>query len=101
MDSFELFRSRCDSKAQTHIDEARQFCLSLGSSVVESVRAHRIVYGKGMAMRWFVDVCPGEDSTTIKIQRGRKEEPLIKVVPYEDDISVVFAHIHVAYDTLH
>ncbi|MXY37696.1 MAG: hypothetical protein F4097_06010 [Cenarchaeum sp. SB0672_bin_9] len=101
MNSFELFRSRCDSKAQVHIDRTRRFCLSLGDSVVESVRAHRIVYGKGMTMRWFVDVCPGEDSTTIKIQQGRREEPLIVVIPYKDDISAVFPQIKTAYCTLH
>lgn len=101
MNSFGIFRDKQNPEAQVHIDEARQFCLSLGDSVVESVRAHRIVYGKGMTMRWFADICPGEDSTTIKIQRGRREEPLIRVVSYKDSISVAFADIQNAYDTLH
>ena len=101
MNSFESFRSRCPAEAQAHIDEARKFCMSLGDSVVESVRAHRVVYGKSMAMRWFADVCPGENATTIKIQRGRRIEPLITVVPYGDSVSVVFDHIQNAYDTLH
>lgn len=100
MSSFEIFRDRHNLEAQAHIDEARLFCLSLGNSVVESVRAHRVVYGKGMTMRWFADICPGEDSTTIKIQRGRREEPLIRVVPYKDSISVAFTDIQNAYDTL-
>lgn len=101
MGPFESFRSRHGSEAHAHIDEARQFCLALDSSVVESVRAHRIVYGRGMSMRWFVDICPGEDSTTVKIQRGRKQEPLIRIVPYKDSIATVFASIRTAYDTLH
>ncbi len=54
-------------------DSARNFCMSLGSNVVEDVRMHRVVFGKTMTFRWFADVEPESDGLLIKVQRSRKE----------------------------
>jgi len=54
-------------------DDLRRFCLSLGSNVVEDVRAHRIVFGKSLSFRWFLDLEPSEQVIIAKIQRDRKE----------------------------
>ena len=54
-------------------DSVRQFCLSLGSNVVEDVRMHRVVFGKTMSFRWFADVKPEPDGLIVKIQKSRKE----------------------------
>ena len=72
--------------------------MSLGERVVEDVRVHRIVYGKGMIQRWFADIYPDIHSVTIRTQRGRKQEPLVDTVQYGDEMKTALDHIRTAYD---
>lgn len=96
-----MFRSRYPSKAHPHLDTARRFCLLLGDSVIEDVRAHRLVYGKSMIQRWFADVYPDTDTIRIKTSHGWRHPPSIDVVSYQDDISEILAHIRDAYRAIH
>ena len=48
--------------------ELRTFTLSLDPNVVEEVRPHRIVYGKSMILRSFLDIQPLNDSLIISIK---------------------------------
>ena len=100
MDHYDMFRSRYPPKAHPHLDAARRFCLSLGDSVIEDVREHRLVYGKSMIQRWFADIYPDTDSIRIKTSRGWRHPPTIDVVSYTDDISEILAHIQDAYRTI-
>lgn len=69
--------------------------MSLGG--VESVRAHRIVYGRGMIQRWFADIEPAADHIILKTQRGWRHPPSILHIPYDTDTSEAQGMIKAAY----
>jgi len=71
------FKKQIPSSVQPLFDSIREFCLSLGENVVEDIRMHRIVFGKSIIFRWFVDVEPEREGIIIKIQKNRKEVPQI------------------------
>jgi len=71
------FKKQIPSSVQPLFDSIREFCLSLGENVVEDIRMHRVVFGKSMTFRWFVDVEPEREGIIIKIQKSRKEVPQI------------------------
>ncbi|MBI5697355.1 MAG: hypothetical protein HZC29_02410, partial [Thaumarchaeota archaeon] len=73
---------------------------SLGSNVVEDVRAHRIVFGKSLSFRWFADLEPEGDSIIVKIQRDRKEPVKIIVVKNEQDLDDIKKSISDASSTI-
>jgi hypothetical protein len=80
--SYDDFKKQIPADVLPVFDLLRQYCLSLGSNVVEDVRAHRIVFGKSLSFRWFADLEPDRQSIMIKIQRNRKEPfRAISVVP--------------------
>lgn len=101
MDSYEVFRSRYPAKVHPHLDAARRFCLSLGESVIEDIRAHRIVYGKSVIFRWFADIYPNPDNIRIKTSNGWRHPPSVEVVSYQDDMSKSLARIKDAYVSIH
>ncbi len=72
--SYDDFKKQIPAEVIPVFDSLRQFCMSLGSNVVEDVRAHRIVFGKSLSFRWFADLEPDKQSIMIKIQRDRKEQ---------------------------
>ena len=67
------FKRQVPEQVLPLFDSVREFCLSLGDSVIEDVRMHRVVFCKSMTFRWFADVEPAEDGIIIKVQRGRRE----------------------------
>ncbi len=71
--NYDDFKKQVSPDMTPLFDSLRQFCLSLGSNVIEDVRSHRIVFGKSLSFRWFADFEPGKQSIMIKIQRDRKE----------------------------
>ena len=81
-------------------DELRNYCLSLGSNVVEDVRAHRIVFGKSLSFRWFLDLEPGEQSIIAKIQRDRKEQYKTTTVDPKQSLDEIKNQILDAYNTI-
>jgi len=67
------FKKQISPTIQSLFDLLREFCLSLGSNVVEDVRMHRVVFCKTITFRWFVDMEPKQDTILLKIQKNRKE----------------------------
>lgn len=74
--SFEELASAAGSASST-LFELRKFCMSLGPNVVEDIRAHRAVFGKSMAMRWFADISAENGLVIVKINEGRRTPPSV------------------------
>lgn len=71
--TYDDFKKQRTLQIKPLFDDLRNYCLSLGKNVVEDVRMHRVVFGKSMTFRFFVDIEPQRDSVLIKIRRDRKE----------------------------
>ena len=84
-------------KARDTLAALRKFCLSLGPDVVEHVRMHRVVFGKSMAMRWFVDLSPDGDSVKAKVNVRWHIRPKVLVLRAGDDMSEAHEMISAAY----
>ncbi len=83
--NYDDFKKQIPSDLLPAFDSLRQFCLSLGSNVVEDIRAHRIVFGKSLSFRWFVDLEPDQQGIIVKIQKNRKEPfNTISIKPNQD-----------------
>ena len=98
MQHYDSFRNGVVPQARPTMDRLREFCLGLGG--VESVRAHRVVYGRGMTHRWFADIEPDTDHTTLKTSRGWRHPPLVTVIPHGEDISDAKEMIRAAFDSV-
>ncbi len=98
--NYEDFKRQIPTQVASLFDSLRQYCISLGSNVVEDVRAHRIVFGKSLSFRWFADLEPEGDSIIMKIQRDRKEPFKTVVVRNEQDLDNIKKLISDAYSTI-
>lgn len=98
--TYEEFKKQIPSDVLPAFDSLRQFCFSLGSNVVEDVRAHRIVFGKSISFRWFADLEPEQKSIIIKIQRSRKEPYKTISVANTQDLDDVKKLIRDAYENI-
>lgn len=100
MEPYHAFVRRAPPEARPLLDQIRGHCLGMGDSVVEDVRAHRVVYGKSMIYRWFADVEPRADRLVLRTQRSRREGPHTMEMPYGGDASRVLDRIRDAFDAL-
>lgn len=83
--TYEDFKKQIPPDLLPVFDSLREFCLSLGSNVVEDIRAHRVVFGKSLSFRWFADLEPDQQGIIVKIQRDRKEPfNTISIKPNQD-----------------
>ena len=98
--SYEDFKKQIPNVIQPLFDSIRTYCFSLGETVVEDIRMHRIVFGKSMSFRWFADVAPQENSILIKIQKNRKEQPQIISVELNQDLTDLKKILKEAFDTI-
>jgi len=98
--SYDDFMKDANSKVQPLMNSLREFCLSLGSNVVEDVRMHRVVFCKSFAFRWFVDAEPQNDSVLLKIQKNRKETQTIQL-GLDQDLDKTHTLIREAYNSIH
>ena len=98
--SYDDFMKDANSKVQPLMNSLREFCLSLGSNVVEDVRLHRVVFCKSFAFRWFVDAEPQNDSVLLKIQKNRKETQTIQL-GLDQDLDKTLTLIREAYNSIH
>lgn len=98
--NYEDFKRQISTQMSSLFDSLRQYCISLGSNVIEDVRAHRIVFGKSLSFRWFADLEPEGDSIIMKIQRDRKEPFKTIVVKNEQDLDDIKKLISDAYNTI-
>jgi hypothetical protein len=99
--NYEDFKKQIPKPVFFLFDSLRTYCLSLGSNVVEDVRAHRIVFGKSLSFRWFADLEPESNSITIKVQRDRKGPFQTKTITNEQELDSIKALILDAYSTIH
>ena len=99
--NYDDFKKQIPSSVLPLFDSIREFCFSLGKNVVEDVRMHRVVFGKSMTFRWFVDVEPQSDGVIIKIQKNRKEPVQIIQIKKEQQISEFSQMLKVAYEEIH
>ena len=98
--SYDDFMKDANPKVQPLMNSLREFCLSLGSNVVEDVRMHRVVFCKSFAFRWFVDAEPQNDSVLLKIQKNRKETQTIQL-GLDQDLDKIHTLIREAYNSIH
>lgn len=99
--TFEDFKKQIPSSVLPLYESIREFCLSLGDNVVEDIRMHRIVFGKSLTLRWFVDVEPQDDGIIIKIQKNRKEPPQIVNVKLDQEVTELEKILREAYEQIH
>jgi hypothetical protein len=73
MSKFGLYSDRSATPFENHLEgleeetktlllNLRNYVKSLGNSVIEEVRPHRIVYAKSLTFRSFLDIQPKKDS---------------------------------------
>ena len=94
------FKRQIPNAVQPLFDSIREFCLSLGENVVEDIRMHRIVFGKSITFRWFVDVEPEREGIIIKIQKSRKEVPQILQIKIGQEITELKKTIKNAFEII-
>jgi len=99
--SYNDFKKNLNSDVQILLDLLREFCVSLGSNVIEDVRMHRVVYCKSFKFRWFVDMEPNSDYLLIKIQKGRNLSPNIMKITLQQNLDEVKNFISKAYSQIH
>jgi predicted transport protein len=66
--SIEEHTSKMNDSIKEIFLELRAFTLSLGPNVVEEVRPHRIVYGKSIILRSFLDIQPLDETLIISLK---------------------------------
>ena len=95
------FERQIPEKSKLVFDLIRRFCMSLDEKVVEDIRMHRIVFGKSMTFRWFVDIEPKNDCVVVKIQKNRKQAPSTYEVKTEQDLIEIKNIIKEAFEEIH
>lgn len=68
---FEDFTSKLDRKIALTLTALREAILELGNGVVEDVRMHRIVYGRGDTLRMFLDIQPTRNGLILTFKKGK------------------------------
>ena len=99
--TYEDFIKQVPIQCRPLFDSIRDYCFSLGETVVEDIRMHRIVFGKSISFRWFADVSPNEDAVIIKIQKNRKEEPQIHEIQLNQNLNEIKKILKDAFDKIH
>jgi hypothetical protein len=111
MSKFGLFSDRTDVPFETHLSELegnlkqillelREFVKSLGATVIEDVRPHRIVYAKTLNFRTFLDVQPGRGGLAIAIKYGRGASETSYLISNDKDLEAIKPKISQAFLTI-
>jgi hypothetical protein len=98
--TYEDFKKQIPADLLPDFNSLREFCLSLGSNVVEDIRAHRIVFGKSLSFRWFADLEPDQQDIIVKIQRTRKEPLNTILIKPNQDLDEIKKLMFDAYNTI-
>ncbi len=99
--NYDDFKKIISPKIQSLFDSIREFCLSLGSDVIEDIRMHRVVFCKTITFRWFVDIEPKQDEILLKIQKNRKEPHQMVHLKINENLDNVKHMLKEAYNTIH
>jgi hypothetical protein len=97
---FENHLEGLEEGTMTSLLNLRNFIKSLGNSVIEEVRPHRIVYAKSLTFRTFLDIEPKRDSLTISLRKGRNESSINYTVKTAEEIENVKLQIANAYENI-
>jgi predicted transport protein len=97
---FENHLEGLEEETKTLLLNLRNYVKSLGNSVNEEVRPHRIVYAKSLTFRTFLDIQPKKDSLTISLRKGRNESTINHTVKTAEDIENVKPQIANAYENI-
>jgi predicted transport protein len=97
---FENHLEGLEEETKTLLLNLRNYVKSLGNSVIEEVRPHRIVYAKSLTFRTFLDIQPKKDSLTISLRKGRNESTINHTVNTAEDIENVKPQIANAYENI-
>lgn len=98
--TYEVFIKQVPKQCRPIFDSIREYCISLGESVVEDIRMHRVVFGKSISFRWFADVSPNENSISIKIQKNRKEQPQTYEISLGQNLDDIKEILKEAFETI-
>ena len=80
--------------------DLRAFVKSLGATVIEEVRPHRIVYAKTMNFRIFLDIEPAVDSLVLSIKQSRTSPQEIARIRTAQDVEIVKKKIAEAFQKI-
>jgi hypothetical protein len=94
---FEAHLSKLEGDLKETLLELRSFVKSLGDTVIEDVRPHRVVYAKTLNFRIFLDVQPARDGLAIAIKRGRGEPEISHLISSNKDLEAVKSKISQAF----
>lgn len=97
---FENHLEGLEEETKTLLLNLRNYVKSLGNSVIEEVRPHRMVYAKSLTFRTFLDIQPKKDSLTISLRKGRNESTINHTVKTAEDIENVKPQIANAYENI-
>jgi hypothetical protein len=97
---FENHLEGLEEETKTLLLNLRNYVKSLGNSVIEEVRPHRIVYAKSLTFRTFLDIQPKKDSLTISLRKGRNKSTINHTVKTAEDIENVKPQIANAYENI-
>lgn len=92
--------SKLDESMKEAFKEIRNFTLALGSNVVEEVRPHRVVYGKSMIFRTFLDIQPMNDSLTVSVKLEPRGKPKEIVVNSKEQLPEIKELVKQAYSKI-
>jgi len=111
MDKFGLLPSGNNIPFETHLEhldaqrkelllDIRGFAKSLGPSVIEEIRPHRVVYAKTLTFRTFLDVEPAGDRLVVEIRSGRTDPPARLEVRTQQDLEQMKSQAAQAYEKI-
>ena len=95
--SIDEHMSKMDEHVRSIFQEIRGFVLSLGSNVVEEVRPHRIVYGKSLIFRTFLDIQPLNNALAISVKMELRGMPNEMVLNSKEQLTDLKNMIREAY----
>lgn len=97
---FEMHLEKLREPARSAMLDLRNFVRSLGPSVIEEVRPHRVVYAKTLTFRTFLDIEPAVDHLVIEIRSGRESPPARSMIRTEADCEQIKKQIEEAYEKI-
>ena len=95
--SIDEHMSKMDEHVRSIFQEIRGFVLSLGSNVVEEVRPHRIVYGKSLIFRTFLDIQPLNNALAISVKMELRGMPNEIIINSKEQLTDLKDRIREAY----
>lgn len=97
---FETHLEHLDAQRKEMLLDLRSFAKSLGPSVIEEVRPHRVVYAKTLTFRTFLDVEPAGDRLIVEIRSGRADPPMRLEVRTQQDLEQMKSQVAQVYQKI-